>query len=136
MRGLPSFDFVTIEAYGGAAVGHHRSYLVTGLIDSSGEFSRRQQFRPKLGWHHIATTSRLTDLKTWVRYQDGRPYVVWSSGLTVGSRYDIKSFQMRARFEALVEPDGTLISGPARRGTPPSPAVHLLDGDALEGVSR
>jgi|GEM_PF-1847252 len=136
MRGLPSFDFVTVEAYGGAALGQGGSYLVTGLIDSSGKFSRRQQFTPKLRWHHIATTSRLTDLETWVRYQDGRPYVVWSSGLTVGSRYDIKSFLMRARFEALVEPDGTLISAPARAGTAPPRSTRPLTLPEAIGAVR
>lgn len=119
MRGLTSFDSVVLEAYGGAAVGHRKSYLVTGFIDKKGAFSHRAQFPAKLRWHAMGAVGRPADLQKWVRYQDGRPFVVWSSGLTVGSRYDIKSFRMRAIFDALVEPDGTLIAEPARKGTAP-----------------
>lgn len=119
MRGLKSFDRVGIDAYGGAAVGHRNAYLVAGLIDNRGRFSGRQQFSGKVGWHYVGSATRQSELSSWVRYQDGHPYVVWSSGLAEGSRYDIRSFRLSATFEALVEPDGTLVSAPRAQGAPP-----------------
>ena len=67
-----------------------------------------------------------------------RPVISSQADLEAAWRFLMQplGFSGESLWFMLVEPDGTLISGPARRGTPPSPAVHLLDGDALEGVSR
>lgn len=119
MRGVRSFDRVGIYAYGGAARKARNAYLVMGYIDKFGDFFNRAQFPPTMGWHSVHSVHKQDDFDAWVRYQDGRPYVVWSAGLTAGSRYDIKAFRMWARFDALVEPDGTLVGGPARLGGEP-----------------
>jgi hypothetical protein len=31
-----------------------------------------------------------------------KPYVVWSSGLVVGSRYDVRSYTVQVRYQALM----------------------------------
>lgn len=114
MRGLKSYETIWVDQYGGPAVGHARSYMVMGYIDTAGAFGKRVQFNRGVRWHSATSVTSQYDFEHWIRYQGGRPYVVWSNGLTAGSRYDIKTFSLNVRFEALVEPDGSFIEAPSK----------------------
>ena len=106
-----AYKRIQVEEYGGPAKGGgRRSFMVMGYIDTRGRFSERVQFNRGLGWHPGHTVT--SDFKKWFRYQDGRPYIVWSNGLSAGSRYDIKSFRLTAKAWVYVEPDGTILDPP------------------------
>ncbi|MFN8195840.1 MAG: hypothetical protein U0R80_16375 [Nocardioidaceae bacterium] len=116
--GTRAFNYhrIQVEQYGGPAKGHAKgSYMVMGYITKQGKFDERVQFNGGLGWHSAKTVKR--DLGRWLHVQDGRPYFVWSNGLTAGSRYDIKAFRLTVNGMVIVEPDGTWVA-PRSRTTP------------------
>ena len=108
-----AYERIRVEQFGGPAKSHAKgSYMVMGYINRKGKFSQRVQFNKGMGWHSAATLT--DDFKHWFHIQDGRPFFVWSNGLTVGSRYDIKAFRLTTSAWALVEPDGSILEIPKR----------------------
>lgn len=98
---------IWIDGWGGAARHQRSAYAVFGLWDKKDHFHRTHQWTKRVGWH----TGAATRDKRFVRYQDGRPYLMWSVGLTDGSRFDVKKFGLWVEYTALIEPDGKVLSG-------------------------
>jgi hypothetical protein len=123
-----------ISAYGGGARGTRSAYAVMGYIRASdNEFLNRVQFPAGVGWHAGQSAS----VAPFVRFDAGRPFVVWNIGLTQGSRYDVKSFKVQVDYQALVDTDGTVLlprtsqSASALRLAAPDPAQWLTPCPAL-----
>lgn len=115
---------ISVEVYGGKAKKAGRGYLILGYYGATHNgFVGRTKLGPKVAWH--AGESRKA--KSLVRYQKGRPYLVWSVGLAEGSRYDVKKFRIKVRRVALVDEDGTVLAprdGLGRRVTAGAPVVR------------
>ncbi len=122
-----------ISAYGGGARGTRSAYAVMGYIRASdNEFLNRVQFPAGVGWHAGQSAS----VAPFVRFDAGRPFVVWNVGLTQGSRYDVKSFKVQIGYQALVDTDGTVLlpraqpSSAPRLATPAQSRRSLASGMA------
>lgn len=74
---------------GGAGRG---DYLVVYNRDTSGEDRQRLELDARQGKHRGKVIDKL--VRDYIHGADtgGRPYVLWLTGLTNGSRYDVKSF--------------------------------------------
>ena len=115
--GVGSYNWFRVDAYGGAAKGDSRgNYMVLGYIDNKGRFDSRKLFNSKMKWH--AGLTRGNQPRQFIHFQNGRPFVVWSNGLTAGSRYDIRYFRLSVNLRALIEPDGTFIPAPRPAARP------------------
>lgn len=122
-----------VEMYGGPAKGRAKgSFMVMGYLNAKGRFSERVQFNKGLGWHRGHNLTR--DFKKWFRYQDGRPYFVWSNGLSAGSRYDVKAFRVTAKAVVMVEPDGTIFTPPTANARLVGAPTRVTPGAAAPAV--
>jgi hypothetical protein len=93
-----TYGDVSISMYGGAARGHSSAYVVLGLRRAGDEsFQDRAQFAGGMGWHRM----RSIHATPFVRYDDGDPFVIWQTGLSEGSRYDVKSYKLSLRYFVL-----------------------------------
>lgn len=98
---------ISVEVYGGKAKKAGRGYLILGYYGVAHDgFVGRTKLGPRVGWH--SGDSRKA--KTLVRYQKGRPYLIWSVGLAQGSKYDVKKFRIKVRRVALIDEDGSVLA--------------------------
>lgn len=87
-----------ISMYGGAATVKRNSYIVLGYLRASdGAFMARSQFGGTVGTH----AGRSTSASPFVFEKTARPFVLWTTGLTQGSRYDVKSYTVKLTYTAL-----------------------------------
>ncbi len=104
---------ISVEVYGGKAKKAERGYLILGYFGAANNgFVGRTKLGSKVTWHAGDTRKA----KTLLRYQQGRPYLVWSVGLAEGSRYDVKKFRIKVRRVVLVDEDGTVLAPRAGHG--------------------
>ena len=75
------------------------AYLVMFLIDRAGEYRNRVQLGG--GWGHDRAL-RSRGLGDFVRTDDTSPYLLWSAGLSEGSRYRVDEFIVKVRRQVLV----------------------------------
>ena len=96
---LHRYDRVQVTVTGGGATGkrHKPAYLVLGYIRTGGAFASRRQFGPALGQHR----GWRSEAQPLVFDKTTRPYVIWTTGLSAGSRYDIKSFTVDLSYTVL-----------------------------------
>lgn len=93
-----SYRDVRVDVRGGAARGADDAYLVLGYLDRQGRFSNRTQLDGSRGLHRGDTISD----KDLIRDRTTeRPYIVWQTGLSEGSRYDVQGFRMQVRYRSL-----------------------------------
>ncbi|HSX66215.1 hypothetical protein [Nocardioides sp.] len=90
---------VRVSEYGGAATSRPRSSLGVMYASTAGEWGGRTVHGPTLGIHHGATAPASTFLHDRSTTQ---PFVFWNAYTYEGRRYDVKSFTVRVRYEALV----------------------------------
>lgn len=90
---------VRVSEYGGAATSRPRSSLGVMYASTAGEWGGRTVHGPTLGIHHGATAAASTFLHDRSTTQ---PFVFWRAYTYEGRRYDVKSFTVRVRYEALV----------------------------------
>ncbi|MEO5662512.1 MAG: hypothetical protein ABIR39_04440 [Nocardioides sp.] len=79
------------------------SYLVLGYFTDAKKwaFENRRVFRGRGIQTHKGDSASRQTMK--FIHDDGKgPYVAWSTGLSQGSRYDVKSFTVTIRYQALV----------------------------------
>jgi hypothetical protein len=92
-----AYGNLSISMYGGAARGRSSAYVVLGLRRADDDsFQNRAQFAGGLGWHRM----RSTNATPFVR-DDGRPFVIWQTGLSEGSRYDVRSYRLSLTYFVL-----------------------------------
>lgn len=95
------YKSLRVSLYGGGVAGRRTPYLVMNTITADGRaVATRAQFGPALGRHSLAeanVTRVVRDAKT-------RPHIVWQTGLTDGSRYDVKSFTVTVGYYGLGPP--------------------------------
>jgi hypothetical protein len=101
------YGTVTIWLYGGKARGAGGSgYLILGGVHRSGRrLMWNELVYPNLGWHR-GQPSQPEDV---VQRAGDRRFVSWTTGLSDGSRYDVKSFKLVTSRALLKEPDGTVV---------------------------
>ncbi|MEI5672077.1 MULTISPECIES: hypothetical protein [unclassified Nocardioides] len=89
-----------ITLRGGAASAARDDYLVMGYLRGK-RFMNRREFHGG----SVHRGSRVTSPSRYVfdRTKD-KPYVLWSTGLTSGSRYLVRSFTVELTYETLVRP--------------------------------
>jgi hypothetical protein len=93
-----TYGDVSISMYGGAARGRSSAYVVLGLRRAADDsFQNRAQFAGGLGWHRM----RSTTATPYVRYDEGHPFVIWQTGLSEGSRYDVKAYRVALTYYVL-----------------------------------
>lgn len=113
------YGSLQVSTYGGKAVKARYAYLVAGYLRASDNaFKGRAQFSGSLGWHRGTSVP----VAPYVRYQDGFPFVVWTAGLTSGARYDVKTFEVKVTYQALVSPAGRVVGRSLPRAAPTAPA--------------
>lgn len=91
-----------VSMYGGGAKSGgtrhgRRAYIVMGYINTSDDFAARVQFNGAMGNH----AARSVAARNFVWGKAKRPYVLWSTGLSEGSRYDVKSYTVKLTYTAL-----------------------------------
>lgn len=93
-----SYGNVSISMYGGTSRGSSSAYVVLGLRRASDEsFQDRAQFAGGMGWHRMPSINATP----YVRYDEGRPFVIWQTGLSEGSHYDVKSYKVSVKYSVL-----------------------------------
>lgn len=122
-----AFDKYTrlrISVTGGPSRGHDGSYLILGYYSDSNpwRFTNRSVLRGSgVGTRRGASVvGGQVNRLVHDRFED-RPFVAWSTGLTAGSRYDVKSFTIQLTRQVLELPD-------SRRA-----ASHLVEPRRLPG---
>lgn len=123
-----TYGDLRIRLYGGIAKRQRSGYLVLGYYRASdNKFLSRVQLTPRTQWH----LGDQTRARPFVRYTTGgRPFVIWSTGLAEGSKYDVQEFRVAVVRKVLRNPDGTLVwpadsrrvtagSAPPTRPSPP-----------------
>jgi hypothetical protein len=99
---------------GGSSVGAKGSYINAGLLDRKKDLIRENKtFRGGVGAYRLAGRYA----QPYVRGLDDRPYILWQSGLTAGSRWDIKSWTIALTYVDFVDP-ASLRERHAARGGP------------------
>ncbi|MBS43083.1 MAG: hypothetical protein CMH83_07995 [Nocardioides sp.] len=87
-----------IETWGGRE--NRRGYLVSFVVDKSGKYRQRTVMRGPI--NRVVAQHRLrlkvAKPRSYVRYDDRGPYVVWSTGLTDGARYRVKQFVVTVEY--------------------------------------
>jgi hypothetical protein len=94
------YQWVQVTLNGGPATAAASNYIVMGYVSpSTGKLVHTSQFGKGTGAHagqRIDTASRVVfDMRT------SAPYLIWSNGLNGGSRYDVRSYTVRVRYQAL-----------------------------------
>lgn len=123
---------VGLSMYGGAARGSGRAYVVHGWLRAKdNEFVGRKQLNGRMNTHNQGGMQAAEI----VRDIDGRHWVYWQLGLTAGSRYDVKSFTISAKYYAL-EPVRSRTANDAKTIAEPSgapgPGYTVPKTDAAE----
>ncbi|WP_109505886.1 hypothetical protein [Nocardioides speluncae] len=86
-----------VSFYGGGARGARSKYIVMGYLNNKGDFTHRIQ-----GGAAVRTyAGKVASAGNFVRAKTTKPYVLWTAGLTDGSRYDVKSFTVRLTYTVL-----------------------------------
>ena len=79
---------------------NRRGYLVSFVVDKSGKYRQRTVMRGPI--NRVVAQHRLrlkvAKPRSYVRYDDRGPYVVWSTGLTDGARYRVKQFVVTVEY--------------------------------------
>ncbi|MGD9957883.1 FlgD immunoglobulin-like domain containing protein [Nocardioides sp.] len=93
------YPSLQVTAYGGGSTTKTTKlkYLVMGYYKPTTGFAARVQFGAKVANH----PGRKVAAGAYVFDKTTRPYVVWSAGLTDGSRYDLKSFTVKVSYVGL-----------------------------------
>lgn len=96
------YGSLQVSMYGGGARGRgpHRgrnAYIVMMYRSTAKSYVHRAQFNGALG-HHAGRSAAASSL---VFDKATRPYVLWLTGLTEGSRYDVKSYTVKLTYTAL-----------------------------------
>lgn len=120
---LHRYGTAVLSVYGGAARHHTGSRLVTGFVSRDDRLAG--VLHPAaVGWHR----SERVAIEHYLRRQDGRPFAVWFAAVGKGWRYDLRSFRIRFRYAALVEPGppdpiprAGLPEGTPQLASPPTP---------------
>lgn len=101
------YDKFRVSLTGGPNRKQPRSYLVLGYYTNAKKwrFEHRQEFRGRRVQLHKGELVRTQELKSYVHTDGKAPYVAWSTGLALGSRYDVKDFTVQISYQALV-PEG------------------------------
>ncbi|WP_109505888.1 hypothetical protein [Nocardioides speluncae] len=90
-----------VTMYGGGAtrgVRHGRNaYIVMSYINRADDFAARAQFNGSLGQH----AGRTVNAGGFVWKKTTKPYVLWFTGLTEGSNYDVKSYTVDLDYTVL-----------------------------------
>ncbi|MFC7360890.1 hypothetical protein [Nocardioides astragali] len=121
---LDKYTRMRISLTGGPSRGRAGSYLILGYYSDNKpwRFTNRSVHRGSgVGIRRGASVvGGQVNRLVHDRFED-RPFVAWSTGLTAGSRYDVKSFTVQLTRQVLELPD-------SRRG-----ASHLVEPSRLPG---
>jgi hypothetical protein len=86
-----------LRVHGGPATSSKRNYLIAGFIKPDGSLvGRRQLGSDSKHSRPVALLNNVVHDRT-----QSRPYVIWSNGLTAGSRYDVRSFTISIDYQVL-----------------------------------
>lgn len=86
-----------VSFYGGGARGTRGAYIVMGYLNNKNDFTHRIQG----GAAVRSYTGKVASAGNFVHAKTTKPYVLWTAGLTDGSRYDVKSFTVRLTYTVL-----------------------------------
>jgi hypothetical protein len=94
------YDWAQITLNGGPATKSRKNYIIFGYVHpSDGAMVGRKQFGKGNG-AHVAGRLSLTSDNVFDR-NAARPYLIWTSGLNSGSRYNVRSFTVKVQYLAL-----------------------------------
>lgn len=98
------YSSLRISLKGGPNRKQPGSYLVLGYYTNAKkwEFEHREVFRGRGVQDHHGHELSTRDTKKYLHEGKQTPYVAWSTGLSQGSRYDVKSFTVEVVHVALV----------------------------------
>lgn len=97
--GLRRYLDARVSVYGGASTRKPRSTMFLAYYKTSDAWRSSSTMGSALGLHHGPTVGATTAIHD--RGTDS-PWVYWAAATSEGRRYDVKSFTVRIRYEALV----------------------------------
>lgn len=86
-----------VSFYGGGARGARTKYIVMGYLNTRDDFSHRIQGGAPVRNY----AGKVVSAGNFVHDKATKPYVLWTAGLTDGSRYDVKSFTVKLTYTVL-----------------------------------
>lgn len=86
-----------VSFYGGGARGTRGAYIVMGYLNNKNAFTHRVQG----GAAVRSYKGKVASAGNFVHDKTTKPYVLWTAGLTDGSRYDVKSFTVKLTYTVL-----------------------------------
>lgn len=86
-----------VSFYGGGARGTRGAYIVMGYLNNKNAFTHRIQG----GAPVRSYAGKVASAGNFVHDKTTKPYVLWTAGLTDGSRYDVKSFTVKLTYTVL-----------------------------------
>ena len=94
------YDWLQVTLNGGPDTGSSSNYMVLGYISPrTGKMIYESVLRGGNG-AHPAQRMNVTDRVIFDRSTD-KPFIIWSNGLTAGSRYNVRSYTVQVRYQAL-----------------------------------
>ncbi|QZY28399.1 hypothetical protein [Nocardioides coralli] len=90
------YDWAQVTLHGGPASRSGRDYVVLGLLDRSHDVVKRRVLRRGGG-----STPRIPAGRLVVDAASENPYLLWYTGLSEGSRYDVARYTVRLRYQVL-----------------------------------
>jgi hypothetical protein len=91
------YSWGRLTVNGGPTTTSRRNYLISAFVKPNGKLAGRKQLGA--GRTHGGPKVELTNV-VFDRTKD-KPYLIWSNGLTAGSRYDVRSFTISVEYQVL-----------------------------------
>lgn len=94
------YDWAQVTLNGGPATRSTKNYIVFGYVQPrTGKWLSRTEFHAGTG-AHAAPRLDISSGNVFDR-ATSKPYLIWASGLTDGSRYDVRSYTTKVRYQVL-----------------------------------